>query len=234
MSERPLLLITGIAEGLGAATAREFAEAGYDVLGIARSDRATRAVAGEVAQRGGLYTHVTCDVTHPADLAAALGPHADRVSVLVHNAQRLLISPFDQITVDDFEQVWRVNCLGAFAAAQLVVPHMAARRSGAVILSGATAGLRGGAKFSAFASAKFAVRGLAQALAREYGPRGVHVAHVVLDGLIDAAQSDRRFGPASSPRMDAAAIAQAYLQLATQHPSAWTQELDLRPYSERF
>jgi len=226
MSERPLLLITGIAEGLGAATAREFAEAGYDVLGIARSDRATRAVAGEVAQRGGLYTHVTCDVTHPADLAAALGPHADRVSVLVHNAQRLLISPF--------EQVWRVNCLGAFAAAQLVVPHMAARRSGAVILSGATAGLRGGAKFSAFASAKFAVRGLAQALAREYGPRGVHVAHVVLDGLIDAAQSDRRFGPASSPRMDAAAIAQAYLQLATQHPSAWTQELDLRPYSERF
>lgn len=234
MSERPLLLITGIAEGLGAATAREFAEAGYDVLGIARSDRATRAVAGEVAQRGGLYTHVTCDVTHPADLAAALGPHADRVSVLVHNAQRLLISPFDQITVDDFEQVWRVNCLGAFAAAQLVVPHMAARRSGAMILSGATAGLRGGAKFSAFASAKFAVRGLAQALAREYGPRGVHVAHVVLDGLIDAAQSDRRFGPASSPRMDAAAIAQAYLQLATQHPSAWTQELDLRPYSERF
>ncbi len=234
MSERPLLLVTGIAEGLGAATARLFAEAGHDVLGIARSDRAARAVAGEVSERGGLYTHVTCDIMGPAELAAALGPHADRVSVFVHNAHRLLTGPFDETTVEDFEQVWRVNCLGAFVAAQRVVPHMAARKSGTVILTGATAGLRGPANFSAFASSKFAVRGLAQSLAREYGPRGVHIAHVVLDGLIDEAQSDRRFGPASSPRMDANAIARSYLQLAQQHPSAWTQELDLRPFAERF
>jgi NAD(P)-dependent dehydrogenase (short-subunit alcohol dehydrogenase family) len=234
MCERPLLLVIGIAEGLGAATAKAFAEAGYDVVGVARSDRAARSVASEVARCGGLYTHVTCDVTHPADLAAALGPQAHRVAVFVHNAHRLMISPFEETTNEDFEQVWRVNCFGAFATARLVMPGMAARKAGTVILSGATAGLRGGARFTAFAASKFALRGLSQALAREYGPHGIHVAHVVLDGLIDEVQSDRRFGPASSPRMDANAVAQAYLQLAGQHPSAWTQELDLRPFAERF
>lgn len=234
MSERPLLLITGIAEGLGAATARAFAEAGFDVLGVARSDRAVSVVARAVAERGGLYTHVTCDLTQPAALAAALDRDAGRVAVCVHNAHRLLIAPCEETTVEDFEQVWRVNCLGAFATARLVLPGMVARNAGTMIFAGATAGLRGGAKFTAFASSKFAVRGLAQALAREYGPRGIHIAHVVLDGLIDEAQSDRRFGPASSTRMDADAVASAYLQLARQHPSAWTQELDLRPYSEGF
>lgn len=234
MSERPLLLIAGIAEGLGAATARAFAEAGYDVFGIARSERAKHVVADEVARHSGLYTHLTCDLTDPAVVEAALARHAARVSVLVYNAHRLMISPFEETTVEDFEQVWRINCLAAFATSRLVLPAMAARKSGTVILSGATAGRRGGAKFSAFASSKFALRGLSQALAREFGPRGIHVAHVVLDGLIDEGQSDRRFGPASSPRMDADALASAYLQLVRQHPSAWTQELDLRPCAERF
>jgi NAD(P)-dependent dehydrogenase (short-subunit alcohol dehydrogenase family) len=234
MSVRPLLLITGIAEGLGAATARVFAEAGYDVLGIARSDRVASEVAHAVGERGGLYTHLCCDVTRPSALALALAPHAERISVFVHNAHRLLASPFGETSAKDFEEVWRVNCLGAFATAQVLVPRMAARSSGAVLLTGATAGLGGGAKFSAFASAKFALRGLAQSLAREYGPRGVHVVHMVVDGLIDEPQSDRRFGPASSPRMDAEAVACAYLQLTRQHASAWTQELDLRPSSERF
>jgi len=123
--------------------------------------------------------------------------------------------------------------------AQAVIPHMAARRQGMIILSGATAGLRGGANFSAFASAKFALRGLAQSLAREYGPKGVHVAHVVLDGLIDEPQTDRRFGAQASEsqasgRMDPRSIAQAYLDLTRQEPSTWTHEMDLRPFSEKF
>ena len=164
--------------------------------------------------------------------------------MLVHNPQLLTIKPFEQTTIDEFEQTWRVTCLGAVTATQAVIPHMAARRQGMIILSGATAGLRGGANFSAFASAKFALRGLAQSLAREYGPKGVHVAHVVLDGLIDEPQTDQRFGSQAtrsqdsrsqdSARMDPHAIAQAYLDLSTQPPSAWTQEMDLRPFSERF
>src|SRR5262249_18109312 len=158
----------------------------------------------------------------------------DRVDVLIHNAQTLMIKPFTDISADDFEQVWRTCCLGAMVSARAVIPHMVAREAGTVVFTGATAGLRGGAKFSAFASAKFALRGLAQALAREFGPKGVHVAHVVIDGLIDAPRTDERFGPASGGRMDAKSVAQAYLALATQPSSAWTQEMDLRPFAEKF
>ena len=233
-SERPTLLITGVAEGFGASIARTFAAAGHDVMGLARSDRSAAQLARLVGEGGGAYAHLICDVTQPAEVADVLRPHAERIAVLVHNAAALLIKPFDEITADEFERVWRVACYGAFVASRIVVPHMAARKAGAIILTGATAALRGGPKFAAFASAKFALRGLAQSLSREFGPQGVHVAHVVLDGLIDEPQTDARFGPAKSTRMDPDAIAQAYLALATQHRSAWTHELDLRPSSERF
>jgi NAD(P)-dependent dehydrogenase (short-subunit alcohol dehydrogenase family) len=246
---RPQLLLTGIAEGLGADIAETFAKAGHDVIGLSRSTRASEHVTRRVEAAGGKFLHLACDITRTAELSAAIKPYAERIDVLVHNPQLLTIKPFEQTTIDEFEQTWRVTCLGAVIAAQAVIPHMAARRHGMIILSGATAGLRGGASFSAFASAKFALRGLAQSLAREYGPKGVHVAHVVLDGLIDEPQTDQRFGPQAtrsqdsrsqdsrsqdSARMDPHAIARAYLDLSTQPPSAWTQEMDLRPFSERF
>jgi NAD(P)-dependent dehydrogenase (short-subunit alcohol dehydrogenase family) len=189
---RPILVLAGAAEGLGASIAKMFAAAGHDVLGLARSDRATARLTELVGEAGGEYSHLACDVTKPAQVTEVLLPHADRITVLVHNAHTLLIKPFEETA------------------------------------------RRGGANFAAFASAKFALRGLAQSMAREFGPHGVHVAHVVIDGLIDAPQSDRRFGQAQSARMDPDAVARAYLALATQHPSAWTHELDLRPFSGRF
>lgn len=231
---RPTLLLTGAAEGLGASIAATFAAAGHDVLGLARSDRASAHLARVVGEHGGAYVPLICDITRPADVTDALRPHADRIGVVVHNAHTLLIKPMDDTTFPEFEHIWRVTCFGGFIASQLVLPHMVARGTGTIILTGATAGLRGGAKFAAFASAKFALRGLAQSLSREFGPRGVHVVHVVLDGLIDEAQTERRFGPSNAVRMDPDAVARAYLGLATQHPSAWTHELDMRPYSERF
>jgi NAD(P)-dependent dehydrogenase (short-subunit alcohol dehydrogenase family) len=231
---RRKLLLTGIGEGLGVEIAGTFARAGYDVFGVSRSDRVSAAVSAMVERAGGHYTHLACDLAHPADISLLLQPIAEGIDVLIHNAQLLMIQPFTEISADAFEQVWRVICLGAMASARAVVPHMAARKSGAVIFSGATAGHRGGANFSAFASAKFALRGLSQALAREFGPKGVHVAHVVIDGLIDAPQTNLRFGTAASGRMDSKSIAEAYLDLAAQHPSAWTQEMDLRPFAERF
>ncbi len=231
---RPALLVTGIAEGLGASLAGTFAAAGHDVVGVARSDRAAAGLAARVDAAGGRYTHLACDVTRPEDLSAALAPHAARIAVLVHNAHELTIKPFEATSPGDFERVWRVACLGAFAASQIVIPHMVGRGSGTLIFSGATAGLRAGAKFAAFASAKFALRGLAQSLARQYGPAGVHVVHAVLDGLIDAPQTEARFGPARAARMDPDAIARVYLDLARQPASTWTQELDLRPSGEPF
>ena len=234
MSRRRTLLLTGVAEGLGAGIAETFAKAGHDVIGLSRTTRSTEHLTRRIEQAGGNYIHLACDITHAANTTAAIKPYADRIDVLIHNPHWLAIKPFDQTTTDEFELAWRVACLGAVVAAQAVVPHMATRQQGTIIFTGATAGLRGAANFSAFASAKFAARGLAQSLAREYSPKGVHVAHVVLDGLIDAPQTDQRFGSTPSGRMDPRAVAQAYLDLAAQPPSAWAHEMDLRPFSERF
>jgi NAD(P)-dependent dehydrogenase (short-subunit alcohol dehydrogenase family) len=234
MVRRRTLLLTGAAEGLGASIAETFARAGHDVLGLSRTDRSAPHLARLVEQGGGTYSHLACDIAKPPELIAAIGPYADRIDVLIHNAHVLAIRPFVETSAGEFEQAWRVACLGAMVSVQTVIAHMAARSDGTIIFTGATAGLRGGANFSAFASAKFALRGLAQSLAREFGPKGVHVAHIILDGLIDEPQTDRRFGPSPSGRMDAKSIAQAYLDLATQKPSAWTHEMDLRPFSERF
>ena len=230
---RRCLLLTGAAEGLGASIAETFARAGHDVLGLSRTNRSEH-LKRRVEQGGGIYTHLSCDITQPTDVAAALKPHAGRIDVFVHNPHVLAIKPFEQTTASEFEQAWRVACLGAMLSAQSVLPHMIARGEGAIILTGATAGIRGAAQFSAFASAKFALRGLAQSLAREFGPKGVHVAHVILDGLIDEAQTDQRFGPPQSTRMEPDFVARTYLELASQQPSAWTHEMDLRPFSERF
>jgi NAD(P)-dependent dehydrogenase (short-subunit alcohol dehydrogenase family) len=232
--ERPTLLLTGAAPGLGAEIAETFARAGHDVVGLSRTLRSSEYLAHRVERAGGKYVHLACDLTRPADVAAVCEPIAGGIDVLVHNAHVLDIKPFEQTSIAAFEQAWRVICLGAVLPAQAVIPRMAARGRGTIILTGATAALRGAANFSAFASAKFALRGLAQSLAREYGPKGVHVAHVVLDGLIDEPQSDARFGSSPTCRMDAAAIARSYFDLSTQHPSAWTHEMDLRPFSERF
>jgi NAD(P)-dependent dehydrogenase (short-subunit alcohol dehydrogenase family) len=231
---RPLLLITGIAEGLGAEIAKTFAQAGHDIIGLSRSDRCSQQIRQLVEEHDGCYVHVACDVSSPGKVAAALAPYAGRIGVLIHNASVLLIQPFEKMTAIEFEHIWRVTCLGAMLSAQAVLPHMAARGSGTIIFTSATAGIRGSANFSAFASAKFALRGLAQSLAREFGPKGVHVAHLVLDGLIDEVQTDQRFGKSSAARMSPQAIARACLDLSAQCSSAWTHEMDLRPFSERF
>ena len=232
--QRPLALIAGIGEGLGVSLAQTFAAAGYDIAGIARTDRLADQIAARVHKSAGTYSHHVCDITQVEAVRAAVGPIAGQVRVLVLNAATLLIRPFAAITPEEFEAVWRAGCLGAMIVAHAVAPAMAARRDGTIIFTGATAGIRGGARFSAFASAKFALRGLAQALARELDPHGIHVAHVTIDGLIDAPQTVQRFGPADGRRMDPDAIAGAYLALARQHRSAWSHEIDLRPQSQSF
>jgi len=233
-SERPLLIVSGISEGFGASLAEPFARAGYDVAGISRSDRAVAELRGRVDAQGGCYTHVACDLSQPHAVATGLQPYASSAAVLVHNAHRLLIKSFEETSPDEIEEVWKTTCFSAMNAARAVLPHMAARGAGCVIMTGATASTRAGANFAAFAAAKFALRGFAQSLAREFGPKGVHVAHVIIDGLIDEPQTSRRFGPGPSQRLDAEAVAKAYLELARQDQSAWTHELDLRPFSEKF
>lgn len=227
-------VIAGIGEGLGISLATVFAAAGYDVLGLSRTDRVAAQAAAAVQPAGRTYRHGLCDLADPGQVGAALAPDADRIELLVHTAHSLLIRPFTDTGIDEFVSTWRNTCLTAAVAARAVLPAMRQRASGTILLTGATAGIRGGANFAAFASAKFALRGLAQALAREYGPSGIHVAHIVLDSLIEEPQSTRRFGASQRLRMDAAAVAAACLQLSQQPRSAWTHELDLRPQGEPF
>lgn len=239
MSARPITLIAGIGEGLGVGLAAAFAADGHDVVGLSRSDRATDPATKAVAAAGGSYTHRAVDLTDDAAVAATIAPLADRVEVLIHTAHTLLIRPFLETAPAEFEMVWRTGFLGAVHATRAVLPAMVERGGGTIVLAGATASVRAGARFAAFASTKFALRGLAQSLAREFGPAGVHVAHLVLDGLIDEPQTDGRFGtaedgPTGNGRMAPDAIAAACLALARQPRSAWTQELDLRPSTEKF
>jgi NAD(P)-dependent dehydrogenase (short-subunit alcohol dehydrogenase family) len=127
---RPLLLITGIAEGFGAEIATAFARAGHDVLGLSRTDRASAQIRQAVERQDGHYTHLACDVTSPGDIVSTLASHAARIDILIHNAHLLAIRPFEQTTAVEFEQVWRVACFGAMLSAQAVIPHMAARGQG--------------------------------------------------------------------------------------------------------
>jgi NAD(P)-dependent dehydrogenase (short-subunit alcohol dehydrogenase family) len=152
---RPVLLLTGIAEGLGAAIAAVFAGAGHDVIGLSRSDRASDHIKHLVEPGGGRYTHLACDITQAGDIAAALEPHAGKIDIVIHNAHVLAIKPFLETSVDEFEQIWRVAALGAMMSARAVLPHMTARGSGAIIFTGATAGLRGGANFGKIRAAGF-------------------------------------------------------------------------------
>lgn len=230
----PVALVCGMAEGFGVALCRALAAAGYDVLGLSRTRRVEAQAERAAASNGRAYRHLICDLTDESDVARTLAPEAARVGVVVYNAHVLLMAPFLETEPDAFARLWAVGCAGAASVARALLPAMTARGAGTLIFSGATASRRAGARTAAFGSAKFALRGLSQALAREFGPRGIHVAHVVLDGLIDEPQSERRFAERTSQRMAPDAVADAYVALIRQPRNAWTHELDLRPFDERF
>lgn len=173
------------------------------------------------------------DVGQPAEVKAAVKRLRDElgpIGVLLHNASSSAGDGVLETTVEDFASSWRIATLGGFVCAQETAPDMIAAGEGAMLFTGATSSVRGGG-WLAFSSAKFALRGLAQSLARELWPQGVHVAHVVVDGMIGAAGE---VAIAGEPKLDPDRIAEAYWHLASQHSSAWTLELDLRPAREKF
>lgn len=147
----------------------------------------------------------------------------------MHNASSSSGDGLLGTSATQFEETWRIAALGAFVCARETAPDMIAAGAGAIIFTGATSSVRGGG-WLAFSSAKFALRGLAQSLARELWPQGIHVAHVVVDGLIGPNESKETLEPMLAPDR----MADAYFQLTEQDRSAWTLELDLRPHRERF
>ena len=230
-------VVVGVGAGLGAALARRFAE-GYAVALVARSDEVTRAVGEEIAAAGGVALPIRSDATIPAEVAAAYGTIRDSLGVpdvLIFNGGRRPFGTLLDTTPEVFEETWRLHALGAFLWARQVVPDMLARGSGAVLVTGATAGVKPGPSSAAFAPAKFAVRGLAQVMSRDLHPRGVHVAYVNVDGGIDMPLLRKALPSAKDEDLlKPAAIADAFWYLARQDRSAWSHELDVRPFKEKF
>ena len=233
-------VVVGAGPGLGTALASRFAAAGMAVA-VARRDRA--ALDASVKRIGSAARPYACDAGDERSVvqlfeavARDLGPPR----LVVHNAGGFVRKPLLETTAAEFEQGWRKGCLGGFLVGREAVRAMLAhsgneRHRGTIIFTGATAALRGGAGFQNMAVAKFGLRALAQSMAREFQARGIHVAHVVIDGQIE---SDRPGRSVAERGIDAVlspdAIAETYYQLHLQAPSAWTQEVDLRPYVEKF
>ncbi|HEY1310300.1 MAG TPA: SDR family NAD(P)-dependent oxidoreductase, partial [Pseudolabrys sp.] len=223
-------LIVGAGTGLSASLARAFAKAALKVALAARSTDKLAALAQETDAK--VYQ---CDASDPAQvdkLFAALDA-AGAPDVVVYNASYRTRGPFTELDPAEVAKAIQVSAFGAFLVAQAAVKRMLPKGHGAILFTGASASVKGYAQSAPFAMAKFALRGLAQSMARELSPLGIHVAHFVIDGGI---KSERRPVPPDRPdsMLDPDAIAQSYLHVLQQPRSAWTQEVELRPWVEKF
>jgi NAD(P)-dependent dehydrogenase (short-subunit alcohol dehydrogenase family) len=231
-------MVVGVGPGLGAALARRFAQGGYAVAMVARSREFMDGLAAELEAAGGRTLAVTADVGDAAQVGRAFAAVRSKLGapeVLLYNAGSGNWGTITEITPAQYEDSWRTNAYGAFLCAKEAVADMMAHKRGVMLFTGATAGVKAGAKSAAFGPAKFAVRGLAQSLARDLGPRGIHVAYVNVDGIIDIPRTRSQMRSfKDEDLLKPAAIAETYWHLANQDPSAWTQELDVRPFKEKF
>jgi NAD(P)-dependent dehydrogenase (short-subunit alcohol dehydrogenase family) len=224
-------LIVGAGSGLSASLARLFAKAGMKVAVAARRLDNLAALAKEIG--GNAFT---CDATNRGQVAklfADLEAAGGAPDVVVYNASYRTRGPFVELDPPEVERALAVTAFGGFLVAQEAAKRMLPNAHGAILFTGASASVKGYAQSAPFAMGKFALRGLAQSMARELSPQGIHVAHVVVDGGI---RSARRVDPPDKPdsMLDPDAIAQSYLDLLHQHRSAWAWEIELRPWLEKF
>lgn len=236
--QQPVTAILGAGPGLGAALAVRFAREGHALALLTRSASGRQHALEAVAAVDGRARGWDCDAADPAAVAAAFAQVRATLgdpSVLICNAGSFTRGGILDLAPEAFEVAWRANCYGGFLAAREVLPAMQQAHAGTILFTGATAALRGGAGFAGLAVGKFGQRALAQSLAREFGPQGIHVAHVVIDGQIDSPRTRARdIARNVATFLDPAAIADAYWVLHAQSRTAWTQELDLRPDVEKF
>jgi NAD(P)-dependent dehydrogenase (short-subunit alcohol dehydrogenase family) len=230
--------VLGVGPGLGAAVAWRFAREGFAVALMARNEDGLSGIRQEIENGGGTALPVSADATDPASVEAAferVRRELGDAEVFVYNAGAFQMGGILEIPPERFDECFQANCAGAFYAARQVLPAMLEAGRGTIVLTGATASLRGSARFSALAVGKFGLRALAQSMAREFGPQGIHVAHVIIDGQINT-PSMREMSPGREEHtmLSPAAVAETYWQLHSQDRTAWTLELDLRPAVESF
>lgn len=235
-----IVIGVGPAQGLGAGLCRRFAGHGFHVVAAGRTQARLDAVAAAIVADGGQASAIAADVTREADLVAlfaqarALGP----LRLVIYNAGNNMPGTVAGMDAAYFEQAWRIGCFGAFVSAREALAAMAGS-GGTLLFTGASASLRGRANFGAFAAAKAALRTLAQAVAKEAGPQGIHVGHVIVDGVIDGDKAREKFPDYVARLGDEGlvsleAIVDAYEFLWRQPPRGWTFELDLRTALESW
>ena len=226
-------LVVGVGPGLGAALARRFAKAGMALAMARRNPAQLEALAGETGGRA-----YGCDVADAASVEAlfeAVERDLGAPGLVAFNAGAYMRGGILEIAPEDFERCWRIGCMGGFLVGQAAARRMVPAGQGTILFTGATASLRGSAGFANLAVPKFGLRALAQSMARELGPKGVHVAHAIIDGQIAGERPGYRARERGADAVLAPeAIAEAYYRLHLQPRSAWTQELDLRPCMEKF
>jgi len=231
---KPVCVVVGVGPGNGAALARRFHAEGYAVAMLARSTELSAALARELP---GARAYA-CDVADAAavertfaSIAAELGP----ADVLVYNAGSGVWGTVEEISAQQFEDAWRVNTLGAFLTSKQVIGPMKAAGRGAIVFIGATASRRGNVKTAAFAPAKAAQRSLAEAMARHLWPAGIHVALVILDGVVDLPRTRQMMRDKPDDFfIQPGDVADAVVRLTQQPRSTWSFELEARPFGERW
>jgi NAD(P)-dependent dehydrogenase (short-subunit alcohol dehydrogenase family) len=236
-TDKPVAVVVGVGAGLGAALARRFAQR-YAVAMLARSLEFLIKLSSELEGACCSAIPVPCNVADASEIEAAFNKIRNELAppdVLIYNAAMRPFGRLMETKPSTFENTWRVSAMGAFLCAQQVVPAMLERGRGVILLTGATAGTKPFPTSAAFGPAKFALRGLSQVMARDLGPQGIHVAYINIDGPIDMPFIRQRMPDAKiEDLLNPAAIAESYWHLAHQERSAWTQELDLRPFKEKF
>jgi NAD(P)-dependent dehydrogenase (short-subunit alcohol dehydrogenase family) len=231
---KPVCAVVGVGEGNGAALARAFTRTGMAVALLARRTDFTRDLARELSDA----RSYACDVSDPSSIAhafATIRVEMGDPATLVYNAGSGVWGDVESITLDNFEAAWRVNAYGALAASREVIPAMKAVGSGTIIFIGATASRRGGPRTAAFAPAKAAQRSLAESMARSLWPKGIHVALIVIDAVVDLPGTRRNMpDKPDSFFLKPDDMAATAVWLAQQPPSAWTFEVEVRPFGENW
>ncbi|HBZ29429.1 MAG TPA: KR domain-containing protein [Nitrosomonas nitrosa] len=244
MNQSASAIVAGVGpvRGLGAALASCFAEKGLHVFIAGRSAEKLDKVVQHIRASGGSVTPVVADITVEDDVRRLFDhvrTRGEAIDIAVYNVDSNVPAPFMETETKTFAVLWRQNCLGAFLFAKQTLNIMQAHGHGTLFFTGATASLRARPPFTAFASAKAALRALAQGLAREFSPHGIHVVHTIIDGVIDGERARNQFPEYIKTKgetglLQPEAIAQTYWAIHQQQPSAWTHELDLRPFKEPF
>ncbi len=232
MADREKALIVGAGSGLSASLARRFHREGMTVALAARNADKLDGLAGEIGGRA----HA-CDASDPQAVAAlfdAVTADIGAPDIVVFNPSFRARGPIVDLDPEQVRRVIEISCFGGFLVAQQAARQMTARGSGTILLTGASASVKGYANSSSFAMGKFGLRGLAQSLARELQPKNVHVAHFVIDGGIARANDARVAERGPDGTLDPDAIADTYLHIHRQHRSAWTWEIEVRPWVETF